>query len=160
MALFSRGRGRALFVFDYFPIYATVIVQYPKRKDGLMLIAERLDWLFRNIRKPDDSEYSLAEVEQGIKEMGGGVSTSTLHKIRHGAIRNPGYLTLKAIAAFFGVPITFFDSDESDAAQSLVAVDDVQLQQIAWRAAELDTESKNFLLEMIVRLKQFKQSRP
>ncbi len=118
-----------------------------------MSIAERLDWLFRNTRKPDDSEYSLADVELGIKEIGGSVSTSTLHKIRHGAIRNPGYLTLKAIASFFRVPITFFDSNESDAVQSLVAVDDVQLQQIAWRAAELDAESKDFLLEMIARLK-------
>lgn len=124
-----------------------------------MLIAERLEWLFRNIRKPDDSEYSLVEVEQGIKDLGGSASASTLHKIRHGAIRNPGYLTLKAIATFFGVPITFFDSGASEAAQSLVAVDDVQLQQIAWRAAELDTESKDFLLDMITRLKQLKHSR-
>ena len=124
-----------------------------------MSIAERLNWLFANVTKADGSEYSFGEVEQAIKEAGGSVSTSALHKIRHGAIRNPGYLTLKAIANFFKVPITFFDTDDVQGNQPVLPGDDAQIQQIAWRAAELDSEGKDFLLDMIPKLKAYKQPR-
>ena len=84
-------------------------------------LADKLDHLFGTYRRPDGKKYTYDDVEQGT---GGEVSHTYVWKLHKGQAANPGYRKLAALAAFFGVPITYF-YDVSPAAEE--HIEDLQL---------------------------------
>ena len=69
-------------------------------KEGTL--AEKLEQLFEEKRKPDGSKYTQTEVVEGTD----GVLTRVyLWKLRTGRATNPGFHIIKAIADFFEVDI-------------------------------------------------------
>ncbi|KWT63929.1 hypothetical protein ADL21_00855 [Streptomyces albus subsp. albus] len=79
-------------------------------------IASKLDHLFREIHPRGRGPFSYQEVARGIKEMAGPdgptLSHGTIQKIRTGENANPTVKSLEALAAFFGVPVSYFFDDE------------------------------------------------
>ena len=107
--------------------------------------SKKLNCLFEEKRKSDGSKYTQTEVIEGTK----GVLTRVyLWKLRTGRASNPGYQIIKAIADFFGVnPSYFFVEGDQVATQPQEPPDIVD--QIAFRAGELDEEGKQTVLKMI-----------
>ena len=107
--------------------------------------SKKLKSLFEEKRKSDGSKYTQTEVIEGTK----GVLTRVyLWKLRTGRASNPGYQIIKAIADFFGVnPSYFFVEGDQVATQPQEPPDTVD--QIAFRAGELDEEGKQTVLNMI-----------
>ena len=71
-------------------------------------LAERVDWLFKHIRRPDGGEYTYQEVEAGTKELGYSVTGAYVWKMRKGKAEKPNWLIVRVLARFFKIPITFF----------------------------------------------------
>ena len=114
------------------------------KKDNL---AEKLNRLFEEKRKPDGSQYSQTEVIEGTN----GVLTRVyLWKLRTGRASNPGLHIVQAIAAFFGVDPNYFFG-ESNQLASTGALHETQpfVDQIALRAGELDEAGRKAVLNMI-----------
>lgn len=117
--------------------------------------AHRLDYLFRTITKPDGTEFSYEEVQNGT---GKAVTAAYIWRLRTGKAANPGYWVIKALSDFFEVDPNYF-FQEPETAQSLaddranVALaarfKDEQVKAIALRASELDNAGKQTLLDMI-----------
>ena len=117
-------------------------------------LAERVDWLFRNKTKPDGSEYTFHEAEEGTARVGHRVTSTGIWKIRRGDTQNPGYLALRSLARFFGVPIDYFYDDNlnEEALQRYQMAASFQREgvaQIALRASQLDDEVQQTILAMI-----------
>jgi transcriptional regulator with XRE-family HTH domain len=84
---------------------------------GSGTLAQRLDYLIRTIHPEGRGPYSYSELATLIKEkaaVDGGptVSHGTIQGIRSGKVTNPGIDSLRALAAFFGVPTGYFTDDE------------------------------------------------
>ena len=71
----------------------------------MQTLAERVDWLFRQIRPSDKSEYTYQEVEAGTKQLGYPVTGAYVWKMRKGKAEKPNWLILRSLARFFKVPI-------------------------------------------------------
>ena len=107
--------------------------------------SKKLNSLFDEKRKSDGSKYSQTEVIEGTK----GVLTRVyLWKLRTGRASNPGYQIIKAIADFFGVDPSYFFGEEDQVAVRPQEPPDL-VNQIAFRAGELDEEGKQNVLNMI-----------
>jgi len=77
------------------------------------VIADRLNALFASSPNPDRRrEWTLKEVSQGIGELGHEVSPSYIWRLRNGIARNPTLQHLRALAAFFKVPVAYFVDDD------------------------------------------------
>lgn len=72
-------------------------------------LAERVDYLFVTVRRPDGREHTYDEVEAGT---GGRVSRSYVWKLRKGRNRNPSLEVVDALAEFFGVPVGYFFGED------------------------------------------------
>lgn len=68
-------------------------------------IAELVNQLFLGHPRPDGRLYSNAEV---VRASNGIISSSTLSKLRHGIIPNPGRNVLLCLCEFFEVSPTYF----------------------------------------------------
>ncbi|MDL4813203.1 helix-turn-helix domain-containing protein [Actinomadura opuntiae] len=76
-------------------------------------LARKVDWLFRRVHPVGRGPYSAQEAAVAIEEMTGEkVSHNTLWKLRTGKHDNPTKRVLEALAAFFGVPPSYFFDDE------------------------------------------------
>jgi len=115
-------------------------------------LAEKIDRLFKSFTKPDGSEYTYREVEEGT---GNAITAAYVWRLRTGKADNPGYRVLAALCHFFGVSITYFFSDEPEAE---AYVEDLKLakalrktgvEQIALRAGDLDEDSQQDVLRII-----------
>lgn len=120
---------------------------------------EKLDHLFKTVTKPDGTEYTYEEVEEGI---GKAVTASYIWRLRTGKARNPGYRVLKALSDFFNVEPNYFfqdDTTEESLARSNLAkrLEDARVEGIALRASELDDAGKQALLEMIEYIQRLRQ---
>jgi hypothetical protein len=117
--------------------------------------AHRLDYLFRTITKPDGTEYSYEEVQNGTDKA---VTAAYIWRLRTGRAANPGYWVIKALSDFFKVDPNYFFQEEqiaqalaNDRANATLAArfKDDQVKAIALRASELDEAGKQTLLDMI-----------
>lgn len=129
-------------------------------------LAEKVDYLFRNVRKPDAREYSNDEVSAAIaRDQGVSVSSSYLWYLRTGQRDNPTLKHLTALARFFGVPAAYFFDDEvsgrveADLAL-LAAMNDAGVRGVALRAAGLSPESLRTVYEVIARVSELEGKSP
>jgi transcriptional regulator with XRE-family HTH domain len=77
-------------------------------------IAERLNKLIDEFRRPDGRPYSLRQIAGGVNTRAGEkmISANYLCLLRNGHRRNPGFRTVQAIAGWFGVSVSYFRDGE------------------------------------------------
>ena len=113
-------------------------------------LAEKIDLLFKTIKKPDGSQYTYQEVEEGT---GKAITGAYIWKLRTGKAENPSYKVLKVLSDFFEVPVSFFFEEVSEEyLQNLKLATQLRedgVQHIALRAGDLDEAGKRAVLEMI-----------
>jgi transcriptional regulator with XRE-family HTH domain len=113
-------------------------------------LAEKIDLLFKTIKKPDGSQYTYQEVEEGT---GKAITGAYVWKLRTGKAENPSYKVLKVLSDFFEVPVSFFFEEVSEEyLQNLKLATQLRedgVQHIALRAGDLDEAGKRAVLEMI-----------
>jgi transcriptional regulator with XRE-family HTH domain len=108
------------------------------------ILAEKLERLFDEVRKPDGSKYTQAEVVKGTS----GILTRVyLWKLRTGRATNPGYQIIKALADFFGVDTNYFSEAENDA--EIVRPEGRYIEDIQTRAYQLDEKGRKAILDMM-----------
>jgi transcriptional regulator with XRE-family HTH domain len=113
-------------------------------KEGML--ADKLERLFEEVRKPDGSKYTQTEVVEGTN----GVLTRVyLWKLRTGRATNPGFHIIKAIADFFGVDTTYF-SDSEEASETELSIQRGRyVDEIQARAYQMDERSRKAILDMM-----------
>jgi transcriptional regulator with XRE-family HTH domain len=121
-----------------------------------MLLADRLDHLFRTVHPKDRGPCTHAEVAEAINAAAGDnvISATYVWQLRTGKRDNPTRRHLSALAAFFGVsPMYFFDDAEAgrDAVQAelITALKDDGVREVALRAAGLSDRSLKAIRDMI-----------
>lgn len=125
-------------------------------------LAQRLDTLFRTVHPPGKKEYSNDAVAEAITAAGVKVSGAYLQQLRKGVKDNPSTQLLEALAAFFGVPMTYFFQDEEAAQVDLgVAVLTRLLLEadafdIAARLADLPADSREVVRQLVDHLAELK----
>jgi transcriptional regulator with XRE-family HTH domain len=81
-------------------------------------LAEKLEKLFDEVRKPDGSKYTQTEVVEGTN----GVLTRVyLWKLRTGRATNPGFHIIKALADFFQVDTNYFSENKESTTEEITA---------------------------------------
>mgnify|MGYP001163250182 CR=1 FL=1 len=125
-----------------------------KQDEEVLDLAGRVEWLFRNITKPDGSEYTLQEAEEETARLGHRITSTGIWKIRHGETKNPGYLALRSLARFFKVPITvFYDDDIGEAElrryRLALSIESPEVEQIAFRASHFNKRLQRTILDML-----------
>ena len=129
-------------------------------------LSERVDHLFRTVRKPNQREYSNEEVSAAIAhDQGVSVSASYLWYLRTGQRDNPTFKHLNALARFFGVPPAYFFDDETTARVEaelalLAAVQDAGVRDVALRASGLSAKSLDAITDMINRVRELEGLTP
>ncbi|WP_331273032.1 helix-turn-helix domain-containing protein [Motilibacter deserti] len=123
-------------------------------------LAQKLDYLFRQVHPRDRGEYSLREVAAGIERAGGPtISPTYLMYLRKGQRTNPTMQHLEAIARFFGVPMAYF-LDDATAAQVtdeldlVAALRDEDVRAVALHVAELSPEGRAAVARMVEQIRQ------
>jgi transcriptional regulator with XRE-family HTH domain len=122
-------------------------------------LAERLDTLFKTVQ-PLRREYTNEEVARGCTEVGEGTFSKTyVWQLRTGQRDNPTKRHLEALAAFFGVPPTYFFDDEVagrvDSQLALAtALRDAGVRDAALRIMSLDGSSRQSVVRIIQEITQ------
>ncbi len=120
-------------------------------------VPDKIDYLFKTIRRPDGREYTYDEVERGTE---GAVSRSYVWKLRHGRNRNPSLEVIEALGRFFDVPVTYFFAagDKADDAREAAAIAGLirnpGMRKLAEQAQGLSAEALAVLTEMAAGLKR------
>lgn len=113
-------------------------------------IAEKINYLFENYKKPNGQKYSYLEVE-ALTE--GKVHNSWLSRVASGQSPRPSLWSLKALSKVFGVEPGFWfkDLDEwtLEQEQKKSQLENPEIQQIALRANKLSPQEKQVLLDLI-----------
>jgi transcriptional regulator with XRE-family HTH domain len=123
--------------------------------DGGASFSERLDHLFRTVHPMGRGEYSYREVAKAIEDHHGTtISASYLNQLRTGVKDNPTKRHIEALAAFFGVPPSYFFDSRAAARidqelDLLAALRDSGVRQIAMRAAGLPPEGLESVRQII-----------
>jgi transcriptional regulator with XRE-family HTH domain len=115
-------------------------------------LAQRLDNLFRSVRRSDGREYSHREVAEAITSSGEPISHSYIGQLRAGDKDNPTIKHLRALARFFGVPVEYFTNEEIAAdvdreLRTLTAMKELQIKTVALRSTLLP-EAERSLAEL------------
>lgn len=140
-------------------------------------LAGKLNHLFANATTRGGQEFSNEHVAAAIVATGVTISQSYIWQLRKGKKDNPTFKHLQALAAFFGVPVSYFFDDEvtdrvdqqleelkaeQDKLNEIMGSSDAQL--MALRAGELSPAGRRQvmdLLDVVHRLEQAeKDARP
>lgn len=74
----------------------------------LATMQERVNYLFETVRPVGKARYSVREVAECIKrDQGFDISGAYINYICTGERENPGVQQVRALATFFGVPVSF-----------------------------------------------------
>lgn len=114
----------------------------PKVKANKIL-GEKIDRLFQEYRNPNGDRYTQAEV---IAASQGMLSRVYLWELRRGTAANPSMQVIEYLARFFDVPVTYFFENE---AKPRNEKQDVLVDRIALRSAQLDETDKEAVIHMI-----------
>jgi transcriptional regulator with XRE-family HTH domain len=123
-------------------------------------LAEKIDHLFRTVRKANQREYSNEEVSAAIgRDQNISLSASYLWYLRTGQRDNPTFKHLNALAKFFGVPPAyFFDDATTEQVEAelalLTAMRDAGVRDVALRASGLSARSLGTITDMITRVRE------
>jgi transcriptional regulator with XRE-family HTH domain len=124
------------------------------------VLAQRLRYLFENKRRPDGKRYSYRDVLKAIDARGGpSMSVGYLSQLVTGVRKNPMMDAVQALAAFFEVPLSYFDAHENTAETNeklklVAALQHAGVQDVATHAVGLPPESIELVLSMIDRVRQ------
>jgi DNA phosphorothioation-dependent restriction protein DptG len=110
-------------------------------------LAEKLEKLFDEVRKPDGTKYTQTEVVEGTN----GVLTRVyLWKLRTGRATNPGFHIMKALADFFHVDTNYFSqSEESVEDKEKTRPTGRYFEEIQARAVKMDDKAQKAILDMM-----------
>lgn len=118
-------------------------------------LADKIDYLFRTIRRPDGTEHSMEEVARWCTEQTGeSFSKQYVSLLRKGQRVNPTKRHIEALARFFDVPVEFF-FDAARAAEIranldlAIALRNAGVRQVALRATTLDEIDLQEVLRLI-----------
>jgi transcriptional regulator with XRE-family HTH domain len=120
-----------------------------------LTLADKLDRLFRSVRRRGGDEFSYEEVARGIRERGGPTISGTyVWQLRTGKRDNPTKSHLEALAGFFGVsPAYFLDEAEAARVESqlelLAAMRDSGVSRIALRSVGLSPQTLDAIAGII-----------
>lgn len=126
-------------------------------------LAEKLDTLFKTVQ-PLRREYTNDEIARGCTEVGQGTFSKTyVWQLRTGQRDNPTKRHLEALAAFFGVPATyFFDDDTAARVDSQLALAtalrDAGVRDVALRISNLDDANRQSILRIVQEITQMYSS--
>ncbi|SDN44106.1 helix-turn-helix domain-containing protein [Allokutzneria albata] len=118
-------------------------------------LAEKIDHLFRVVRRPNGEQHSHEEVARACREATGeSFSATYLWQLRTGRRDNPTKRHLEALAEFFQVPAAYFFDDEQGAAIAkeldlLGALRNNAIRQMALRAVNLSEEGLGTVNDII-----------
>ena len=119
-------------------------------------LAEKIDRLFRLVRRPNREQFSHEEVAKSCRDTTGETFSATyLWQLRTGRRTNPTKRHLEALADFFNVPVAyFFDDNEQSSAiteelELLGALRDADVRSVALRAVNLSPEGIDTISELI-----------
>ena len=114
--------------------------------EGLGMLAEKLERLFEEVRKPDGSKYTQTEVVEGTN----GVLTRVyLWKLRTGRATNPSVQVVQALADFFGVDSNYFSENEAAADSEISRFAGRYVDEIRDRAIKLDERGRKAILTLM-----------
>ncbi|HEV2236611.1 MAG TPA: helix-turn-helix transcriptional regulator [Ktedonobacterales bacterium] len=126
-------------------------------------LAQKLDRLFKTIRREDGREYTYrdiaAEIERRCQIK---VSPSYVWQLRTGQRDNPTIRHIEALATVFGISPQYF-LDDAEAAQTaeelalLAALRDSAVRQLALRAQGLSHESLAPVRELVERVRELER---
>jgi transcriptional regulator with XRE-family HTH domain len=144
-----------------------MVEQAPRRGRSL---ADKLNHLFASTTPRSGQEYSNEQAAAAIVATGVTISQSYIWQLRKGKKDNPTFKHLQALAAFFGVPVSYFFDDgvtdrvdqqleelraEQERLNAIMGSSDAQL--MALRAGELSPAGRRQvmdLLDVVHRLEQ------
>ncbi|MFD7089924.1 XRE family transcriptional regulator [Streptomyces sp. NPDC059896] len=118
-------------------------------------LADKIDGLFRAVRRPNREQYSHEEVARACREAtGDSFSATYLWQLRTGRRDNPTKRHLEALARFFDVPVAYFFDGGQGAAiarelELLAALRDAGVRSVALRAVNLSPESVGTISDLI-----------
>ena len=118
-------------------------------------LAEKIDTLFKAVRRPNREQFSHEEVAKACREASGETFSATyLWQLRTGRRDNPTKRHLEALAQFFHVPVAYFFDDDQGAATArelelLGALRDAGVRSVALRAVNLSREGIDTISEII-----------
>lgn len=121
---------------------------------GASTLAEKIEALFRTVRRPNREQYSNEEVARACRTATGETFSATyLWQLRTGKRANPTKRHLEALAAFFHVsPAYFFDDRSEEVVAELAlleALRDAGVRNMALRAVELSPEALDTVSDVI-----------
>jgi transcriptional regulator with XRE-family HTH domain len=116
-------------------------------------LAERIDLLFRTVHPGRHRPYSMREAASQINTAAGQqiISHGYLWSLRKGTKTNPSIIQIAAIAAFFGVPPSyFFDTPGEPQLDPAIriALSDDKVREVILRAQGLPEPALRALIEM------------
>jgi transcriptional regulator with XRE-family HTH domain len=125
-------------------------------------VSEKIDYLFRTVKREDGREYTYDDVEQGT---GGRVSRSYVWKLRHGRNNNPSLDVIESLAQFFKVPPSYFFEDEAtastrEAADVAALIQDPAAREVAAKARGLSPAALGIVSGMLDDLKRLDRPAP
>ena len=124
-------------------------------------LAEKTEWLFQNVRNPeDDQPYSNARIAAKIERLSGfSVTPTTVWNIRTGKSENPSWRLIEGLARAFGIsPLYFTDDEAAQQTQEelalLAALRDAGVRNLALRAQGLSPQSLATVRDLIERVRE------
>ncbi|MFB7598208.1 XRE family transcriptional regulator [Streptomyces sp. NPDC056160] len=118
-------------------------------------LADKIEALFRIVRRPNREQFSNEEVARACRETtGASFSATYLWQLRTGRRDNPTKRHLEALAQFFDVPVAYFFDEEQGKAiakelELLGALRDAGVRNVALRAVNLSPEGVSTISDMI-----------
>lgn len=139
-----------------------------RRRDGVVAVglkgqpghtfAERLNHLFETVRPAGKGSYTYEQVSAGVAEAGYEISPAYVWQLRRGERANPTLYHIEGLAAFFGVPASYFldpavEDRVNKQLELLASLRDAGVRNVALRAHGLSPKGLAALETMIDRLR-------